>query len=44
MTTSHDDDLDRQWYGWGSAVGLGLFLLCVAVAVAALLAAISLLV
>jgi len=28
------------WYGWGSAVGLGLFLLLVALAAAALILAI----
>jgi hypothetical protein len=36
-------DLDKQWYGWGSPVGLGLLLLCLAVSVAAVLAAVSLL-
>ena len=42
--TTHPDDHDKQWYGWGSAIGLGLFVLLLALAVAAILAAISLLV
>ena len=41
MTTRLNDH-DKQWYGWGSAVGLGLFVLLLALAVAAILAAISL--
>jgi hypothetical protein len=42
--TTHHDDFDNQWYGWGSAFGMGLFVLCLGLAVAAILAAISLLV
>jgi hypothetical protein len=42
--TAHHDDLDKQWYGWGSALGMGLVVLCFGLAVAAILAAISLLV
>jgi hypothetical protein len=42
--TTHHDDLDKQWYGWGSAVGMSLLILCLGLAVAAILAAISLLV
>ena len=42
--TTRPDDLDKQWYGWGSALGMGLLVLCLGLAVAAVLAAISLLV
>lgn len=35
-------ELQQSWHGWGSPVGLGIAVLCVAVSVAALIAAVSL--
>ena len=35
-------DLDERWYGWGSPVGLGIAVLCLALAIAAVLASLSL--
>jgi hypothetical protein len=37
-------ELDEPWYGWGSPVGLGFIVLSLALSVAAILAAVSLLV
>lgn len=37
------EELHKQWYGWGSPVGLGLLVLSLALSVAAVLAAVSLL-
>jgi hypothetical protein len=33
---------DQQWYGWGSPVGLGLLVLSLALSIAAVLDALSL--
>jgi hypothetical protein len=41
--TTRLDDLDKQWYDWCSAVGMGVFALCSGLALTAVLAAISLL-
>jgi hypothetical protein len=35
-------ELQQSWHGWGSPVGLGIAVLCVALSVAALIAAASL--
>lgn len=34
-------ELSQRWHGWGSPVGLGLFVLCAALAAAALIGALS---
>jgi hypothetical protein len=38
----HDERRIYEWYGWGSPVGMGILALCIALSLAAVLAAVSL--